>query len=320
MKYYFSAKDNTTDENIFFTNDMSATKPYTFLIGYDLVKEDKYETDNGWSVDSSQKVSGRSWERAVPQAFAVQSMILQPGEDHTEDGTMCWVTGAENDPRNLFNEIMIGQTDLISPVYDLTVYDKPVMRFYYWLSIYRLAAQSTDPEISVELSSNGGGSWTQAIVINTANNDWTRELVVIEEFIESTESFRIKFSLSNIGQGMVFPALCEALIDDFEIYSIGEVNSVEDNVLSDGFISIFPNPFSSNSTIIIDPAVAGNISAIIYDVYGNTVAELFDGNASGIQQLDWDGTSMTGNPVSAGMYFLRVNINGKTYSEKIIKN
>ncbi len=320
MNYYFSATDKITDDQIFFTNDMIATKPYTFLIGYDLVKEDTYETDNGWSVDSSLKVSGRSWERAVPTAFALQTMILQPGKDHTENGTVCWVTGAENDPRNLFNEIMIGQTDLISPVYDLTVYEKPVMRFYYWMSIIHLASQSTEPEISVEISSNGGQTWEQALVINTATNDWKRELVVIENYIESTDNFRVKFSLVNTGQGMVFPALCEALIDDFQIYSIGEANSVDENEFSDAFISVYPNPFSSNSTIIIEPAEAGNISAKIYDVYGNVVANLIDSNISGVQQLDWNGTSMDGNPVSAGMYFLRVNINGKIHSETIIKN
>ena len=48
----------------------------------------------------------------------------------------------------------------------------------------------------------------------------------------------------------------------------------------------------------------------VYDTMGRHVRTLFDGAASGVQSVQWDGRDEAGTPVSAGVYFARVTADG----------
>ncbi len=81
----------------------------------------------------------------------------------------------------------------------------------------------------------------------------------------------------------------------------------------------YPNPFNPATTIRYSLAAASSVTMKIYNVLGQEVRTLFNGEQhSGIQQLQWDGKSQNGLTVSSGIYFYRIvaeeKNNGSIYS------
>jgi len=81
-------------------------------------------------------------------------------------------------------------------------------------------------------------------------------------------------------------------------------------------LSVYPNPFNNKIIITLDLSEYSNINISIYDILGQTILTKALGNLSAgrveqaIQMPDG---------ISAGLYFVTLNINGKDYSNKIIK-
>ena len=71
----------------------------------------------------------------------------------------------------------------------------------------------------------------------------------------------------------------------------------------------FPNPFNSSTTIHYGLSQKSAVSIIIYDVLGNTVKTIDAGAKHvGTYEYTWNGTNVSGNPVSTGVYFARLQV------------
>jgi hypothetical protein len=70
----------------------------------------------------------------------------------------------------------------------------------------------------------------------------------------------------------------------------------------------YPNPFNPATTLeIAVPAAAGNLRLEIFDVLGQRVATLVDGDlAPGLHRLRWEGRDLRGRPVASGVYYARL--------------
>jgi hypothetical protein len=82
--------------------------------------------------------------------------------------------------------------------------------------------------------------------------------------------------------------------------------------------SLYPNPF--NSTLIIKYTIhkKTNINIKVYDIKGEEVTKLFNGDCSpGDYQIRWNGTNTFGLPVGNGLYILRMSSPSQTISKKI---
>ena len=81
----------------------------------------------------------------------------------------------------------------------------------------------------------------------------------------------------------------------------------------------FPNPFNPSTTIQLEINKSGAGSINIYNINGEIVHYLFDGNFSiGTHEFQWDGTNNLGQPLSAGTYIYRLNIDGFSQSQKMV--
>jgi S-formylglutathione hydrolase len=81
-------------------------------------------------------------------------------------------------------------------------------------------------------------------------------------------------------------------------------------VLSD----IFPNPFNPTTQIRFELADAGMVRVRVYNVLGQLVAELVNGNlSSGVHSVAFDGSSL-----SSGLYICRIEGNGFTEQKKML--
>lgn len=91
----------------------------------------------------------------------------------------------------------------------------------------------------------------------------------------------------------------------------------EKNILS---LTVQPNPFNSATQIhfvLDEPRVA---SIMVVDIVGRTVKK-YDPQKynAGENQIDWNGTDASGNEISEGMYFIRIESAGQMQTAKMLK-
>ncbi len=82
----------------------------------------------------------------------------------------------------------------------------------------------------------------------------------------------------------------------------------------------YPNPFNPATTIRYSIAERGHVSLRIYDVTGRLVRTLVDGEVSpeAVRPVTWNGLNDSGQPVSSGVYFGRLETKGFTQTKKLV--
>ena len=123
---------------------------------------------------------------------------------------------------------------------------------------------------------------------------------------ESDSSFTLILTTPN-GDVVELPAAESALALNEEFYSVPNKFIVMQN---------FPNPFNPSTTIKYDIQENAPVQVTVYDLMGNTVKNLYNGyQVSGVKSIDWDATNNTGDLISSGMYFYKVQV-GESYEIK----
>jgi len=81
---------------------------------------------------------------------------------------------------------------------------------------------------------------------------------------------------------------------------------------ADIHLSNYPNPFNSRTAISFNLSTQADITLKVFDVTGGIVTTLYKGHAdAGPHSVVWDGKNSSGQPVSSGVYFYRLGIDGK---------
>jgi len=89
--------------------------------------------------------------------------------------------------------------------------------------------------------------------------------------------------------------------------------------LRTALLAAHPNPFNPSVTVPFTLAAAGRARLAVYDVAGRQVRSLLDAEATvGPHVLIWDGRDGAGRPVGAGVYFLRLDAQGASESQKLV--
>ena len=83
----------------------------------------------------------------------------------------------------------------------------------------------------------------------------------------------------------------------------------------------YPNPFNPATTIPLTlPAGAEEVDLTIYNVLGQPVRRVWTGSlAAGEHRLAWDGRDAQGQPVAAGVYWYRLQVDDQTSTQKMVK-
>ncbi|MCX6352211.1 MAG: PKD domain-containing protein [Bacteroidetes bacterium] len=90
------------------------------------------------------------------------------------------------------------------------------------------------------------------------------------------------------------------------------ITSIDNAASSDVNISVYPNPFKESTNINYSLGKKSNVQVVVFDVMGRTVATLADGvQPSGNYNLMF-------NNNTAGIYMLKVTVDGKTINKQII--
>jgi len=190
-----------------------------------------------WTIGApSDNASAGIWELAEPTAsFNDEGNQVQPGEDYTEDGTFCYITGnGYEDGNGGFDDVDGGETTLLSPHFDLSSYEDVVMTFWRWYT-NNIGDNGNNDVWLIQASTDGGESWIDIENTSSSNASWIKSRFILSDYINMTDDVQFKFIAEDIfydGDAGSGGSLVEAAIDDFileyvlsEPFLLGDINS-----------------------------------------------------------------------------------------------
>ena len=81
----------------------------------------------------------------------------------------------------------------------------------------------------------------------------------------------------------------------------------------------YPNPFNPSTLISYTLPVHAAVTVVVYDILGNIVSELFNGEAQqGYNAIMWNASNVSGLKAASGMYLYRVTArlsDGRSFSD-----
>ncbi len=177
---------------------------------------DNLEINSGWTLDPASTASTGNWVRQDPIGTAAGS--IQPENDHTPaPGIYAFFTGqGPNDERAdpEMADVDGGTTALLSPILDLSALGNPTLTYHRWFSTN--VGLMDGGTMRVELSDDGGSSWTTVELLNTDANSWTPVSFALADYVTLNDQFQARFACEAIPE-MDQQRLLECAIDDIEI-------------------------------------------------------------------------------------------------------
>jgi hypothetical protein len=201
IDYYVSAQatSGTTQSNpanaptSFHTAFVAANSSITSL---------NFETDPGWSVTNTAITAG-AWQRGVPVPPQDSGA---PNADFDGSGN-CWLTDNRAGSAG-FSDVDGGPTVLTSQVFDLSGFDSASVSYARWFSSFN----GTLDTMTVEYSTNGGGSWTNLETIGN-NPQWVLQTFQLPTL---TSQMQFRWVVSDNPNNSV----TEAGVDAFRLIAI----------------------------------------------------------------------------------------------------
>jgi len=82
----------------------------------------------------------------------------------------------------------------------------------------------------------------------------------------------------------------------------------------------YPNPFNSETVLIIRGQISADTRLVIYDVLGRVLCDLSGkiGHTGGTNRVIWDGTNDAGRPLGSGIYFAMLRSAHDYVTQKIV--
>ena len=219
-------------------------------------------------------------------------------------------------------EITTGNTqdpdEFITPSYNLSNVSQTMMTFK--LAFAARSSSSAD-RLQIFASTNCGRTWslrytkaglalaTAGLVssnfVPTSPSQWREETVNLSSSsISGRDNVMFKFVYTNDTGNNIF-------IDDINITGVVGQEEILDQLIQ---LSIFPNPSDDLSTISFNLVESKEMMISITDVMGRTVEQVYSGELP-----SGDHSYTVGRGLSAGMYFVRLNIDGEEISKKLIR-
>jgi Zn-dependent metalloprotease len=303
VEYFITAYDPPGNISVRFP----ANGTYEFLVGFNQMLIDELEVESGWTAGApDDNATTGIWERADPVATSLGS---QPNFDHTVNGIYCFVTDGRNDPNNAgAYDVDGGKTTLFSPVFDMSQLESPVFRYYKWYSNDRGASPGQDFWV-VDISNDGGQSWTNVENTNLSTEDWEKVQFRVSDYVTPTEFMQFRFVASDYAPG----SLVEALVDDIEVLALNVLTGIGDfgdlSALPTQFElhQNFPNPFNPSTTIEFALPANARVDIKIFNLLGQQIKSLSSGEKpAGRYSVVWDGKDESGNPVASGIYIYKM--------------
>jgi hypothetical protein len=141
-----------------------------------------FENDLGWAVSSINLTDGE-WERGDPAGDGTRG---DPLEDADGSGK-CFLT--DNLAGN--SDVDGGPTTVTSPSFDLSSGDARISYSYWFYN------DDGDDPFDVEISNNGGASWTPVSTTVGGGGGWLQAGFYVGDFVSPTSQVKVRFSATD---------------------------------------------------------------------------------------------------------------------------
>jgi len=123
----------------------------------------------------------------------------------------------------------------------------------------------------------------------------------------------------NSGRSENNPYIGAPMAYSFYVMNSVSVDEPQQNAITEA--TNYPNPFSGNTTIAftLKNNQSSKIEIGIYNIKGQLVNILTTQANNNLITVSWDGSNQTGKNVPAGVYFYRIILDGKTFTQKMLK-
>lgn len=294
-----------------------AENPFAFRLRRSVLVED-FEAPGAWTAGlaTDDALAGR-WAWGAPEtSHSPIAWIVQPGRDHTPEGSFCFATGLARGANQEANDVDGGRTTLLSPPYDLHDLDDLQLRFWLWFS-NATGANPHEDAFLVEASGDGGRSWVEILRTTEGASRWRRIVLPLDGRLEITDRVRFRFvAVDSLGDSVV-----EAALDDLDVLAGARTSTGVDSApLPTVFRArVGPNPARDRATLFLELARDEEVRAIVIDAGGRRVRDLWRGRLpAGRTPIDWDGRDDEGRPAGAGVYWIDLSAGGRRERYRLV--
>jgi Zn-dependent metalloprotease len=319
VRYFLTAEDSFGQPTS--SPTAGAASPYVFLAGAtNTLIFHNQEVAQGWTAGAAgDNATTGLWTRVNPVGTFVGIDPVQPEDDHTPDpAVFCFVTGQHTIGQSVgANDVDGGRTTLLTPIFDASTANSPILEYYRWYS-NNLGGAPGEDFWRVDVSNDGGLNWASVESTRDSQNSWKRVLFRISDIVAPTANMRLRFIAEDAGSG----SLVEAAVDDFRLVEFQGAVAVEDaeGVTSLALAPATPNPFAATTQLSYRLATAGPVALRIYDLSGRLVRVLDQGvRAGGEHRAVWDGRDAEGRPVASGVYLARLSAGGQERQRTLVR-
>ncbi len=212
VNYYFEAK---TTNNVIVTSPANAPTSFnstTGAFGETILSSDTFEIAGAWTIGAAGDTATASglWTRVNPVAT-----IAQPEDDHTVNGTLCYVTGqGVVGGTNGAADVDGGATTLTSPTFS-AIGEAVRLSYWRWYSNDRGGSPNTD-SMPIDISNDNGVTWVSLELVTENANAWVSKSFLVSSFVAPTATMRVRFVARDLGTG----STVEAGVDDFQVSAL----------------------------------------------------------------------------------------------------
>jgi len=272
MNYYFSAE--LAGGGVFIdpvgapNNSFGVLSIGEFVVD---IAEGFEANDGGWTVENTGPITDGEWLRAQPVGTILSGQIAAPFEQTTPGGAWAFLTGV-GVPGGAAgaSDLDGGPTVLTSAPFDLDGVDGYVS-YNRWFFCSNLANPSTADELVVEISNNGGATWTTVEVVAENAGEWVNNTFLVSEYVTPSANMLVRFTADDTPNNSV----TEAGVDDFIVERL--VCAVEN-----------PCPSDLNGDGVVDGADLGALLSAWGTAEGDLNGDgIVDGADLGILLSNW---------------------------------
>ena len=286
------------------------------ISGTSLVVGSHQDDDNGSRSGSiySFQYNGSSWEQKSKQTASDGSSEDYYGYAVSIDDD-CTLVGSKLDDDNGSNSgsaYIYTASDLSLPV---SLSSFTVTRTKKNLLVLQWTTESEIENLGFILGRrNGDGNW-----LEIASYETDVDLVG-----QGSVSYRTEYSYQDksVIPGTIYDyRLADVSYSGDKEYHYLEIKNAMTLTLPQDFIlkQAYPNPFNPSTTISYFLPEQSTAILTVYDVQGRQITTLQDGiKAPGSYKVQWNGVDQSGNPVSTGVYFCRLQAGNFSQTIKMV--
>ncbi len=270
------------------------------------VEDEDMESGVGWVVgDVGDDATAGLWTRVDPIGVFEGTDEVQPEDDASIDGTLCFITGNAETGNQGADDVDNGKTTLLSPWFDLSTSLEVTLSYRRWYTNDTGYSPGEDNWV-VEATSNGT-DWVE--LENTAQSErsWQLMSFLLDDYIDLTSTVRLRFIASDLdGGSLVEAGVDEVMLAGFAdptLTGTGDYPPRHARLLQNA-----PNPFNPKTTLRFELPSAGAVDLAVFDAQGRRVRSLLTGKQmpAGASSVVWDGRDDRGLPAGSGVYFYRL--------------